>query len=61
MARKVNVVVHRQQFGATHTIGELHVNGRRIGCTLEYPWRQNAQWDKTKKIGDNFRGTSCVA
>lgn len=61
MTRKVNVVVHRQQFGATYTIGELHVNGRRIGCTLEYPWRHNTSWDDKKKIGDNFRDTSSVA
>jgi len=54
------VSVHRRQHGDTFTIGDLFVNGRHIGQTLEYPWRGNTAWDSTQSKGQNFRHVSCV-
>jgi len=56
----VNVVVHRTEFGSTYVLGDLLVNGQRIGRTLEYPWRGNTKWNADKSKGANFRHTSCI-
>ena len=60
MSRYVNVVLRRNQVGETYAIGELKVDGRPIGRTLEYPWRGNATWQDGQKKGWNFFHTSCV-
>ena len=58
--RSVSVVVHRSEFGPTYVLGDLSVNGMRIGQTLEYPWRGNAKWNREMSKGATFRHTSCV-
>ena len=50
----VNVSVHRREFGETFIIGDLFVNGRLIGKTLEYPWRGNTAWNSESKQGKQF-------
>jgi hypothetical protein len=56
----INVVMHRRQWGETFVIGDLNVDGTRIGSTLEYPWRHDAKWAPGKKKAWNFFHTSCV-
>jgi len=54
------VLLHRIRYGDTFIVGELFVNNKRIGQTMEYPWRENTGWDSSQSKGSNFRHVSCV-
>lgn len=51
----VTVTVQRRHLSKNSITGHLVVDGKVIGVTLEYPWRNNTDWDYAKYKGDKVR------